>query len=541
MADSIIVDSTGKPFKKAELSNAIASASMTGVRNIWGFGSEANYITPARLGSILRDAAEGNIAAYLTLAEEMEEKDLHYSSVLGTRKRAISGLPIVVEAASDESKDVQIADAVRDMVRMPEFLDARDELLDAIGKGFSVVELNWDTTAKPWRPQNRRVVKQDEWDEEEGYIWRDPRFFTFDKETGRKLRLLDEENSYDGMPLTRYPYRFMVHKPRLKCGLPIRGGLARLVAIGFMCKSYSITDWMAFAEVFGMPLRVGRYGSGATEDDIATLVSAVANIGTDAAAVIPDSMRIDFEQAGNTSGGDVLFKNLAEFWDKQISKAVLGQTASSEGTPGQLGNNEAQDEVRADILESDAKQLDNTINRDLVKAFVDLNFGPQENYPRVIHQIIEPEDIKALVEAIDTLLPYGLQVEESFMRDKLGIPDPAKGAVLLRPVQPQQPPVPQAMNHQHHNCQHCQPLHTARNRESQPDIIDSLGAEALQDWQQQMNPLLEPIRELLDASETAEEFAQGLAEIMEEMDDTALVKALADRLFKSYGIGSAQD
>ena len=69
---------------------------------------------------------------------------------------------------------------------------------------------------------------------------------------------------------------------------------------------------MGFADLFGMPIRVGRYGPGASKDDIATLMSAVANLGSDAAAVIPDSMRIDFTQAANVTGAGDFFKGLAE-------------------------------------------------------------------------------------------------------------------------------------------------------------------------------------------------------------------------------------
>jgi len=50
----------------------------------------------------------------------------------------------------------------------------------------------------------------------------------------------------------------------LKSGLPIRGGVARLVAVSIMCKVFGLKDWMRFAELFGMPLRISRYGPGAT-------------------------------------------------------------------------------------------------------------------------------------------------------------------------------------------------------------------------------------------------------------------------------------
>src|SRR5208337_4868486 len=86
-----------------------------------------------------------------------------------------------------------------------------------------------------------------------------------------------------------YPFKFVTHIARAKAGLPIRGGLARAAGWSYLFKSYALKDWAAFAEVYGQPLRVGKYGPGATEEDKHALLSAVAHIGTDAAAIIPDS------------------------------------------------------------------------------------------------------------------------------------------------------------------------------------------------------------------------------------------------------------
>ena len=89
---------------------------------------------------------------------------------------------------------------------------------------------------------------------------------------------------------------------------------------------------------------------------------------------------------------------------------------------------------------SDARQLENTINRDLVRPFIELNFGPQENYPRFMIPVKEPEDIGALANALDKLVPMGLEAEASVIRDKLGLPDPEDDAELL-----EKPPAPAPM------------------------------------------------------------------------------------------------
>ncbi len=417
MADEIrLYGPDGRPVRKRDLTREAGAPTLTGVRQLWRGESIASGLTPQRLAAILRTAADtdGHQRDYLTLAEEMEERDPHYAAVLGVRKRAVSGLEPTVEAASDDAGDVELADAVRELVRAPAFGTLLDDCLDALGKGFAAVEIIWDRSTSEWRPER--------------YEWRDPRFFVFDYEDGRTLRLLDEADSFRGIALA--PCKWIVHVPRLKSGLPLRGGLARLVAIAYMVKSYTVTDWTAFAEVFGMPLRLGRYGERATEADIEKLVGAVANLSTDAAAVLHESMRIEFVEPGNRTGGADLFEKLAMYLDKQVSKAVLGQTMTADDGSSQ-SQAKVHDEVRGDILRSDARQLADTLNRDLVRPFIDLNRGPQDRYPRLALPVNDMEDIRTLAEALEKLVPLGLGVEASVIRDKLGLPDPEDGAELL--------------------------------------------------------------------------------------------------------------
>ena len=373
-------------------------------------------LTPDRLAAILRAADRGDTQNYLTLAEEMEERDAHYAAVLGVRKRAVSALAPQVEAASDAADDAAIADALREVVGGPEFPALVEDCLDALGKGFAAVEIIWRRGAR-WTPER--------------YEWRDPRWFRWDIEDGRTLRLLDEEDGYRGVPLA--PAKWIVHAPRLRSGLPARGGLARTAAAAYLIKAYALTDWTAFAEVYGMPLRLGRYGPGATEDDIETLIGAVANLGTDAAAVMPDSMRVEFQQASSGAGrGAEVFRDLAQYVDSQVSKAVLGQTMTTDE-----GSSRAQavvhDAVRGDILRADARQLAATLERDLVTPFTRLNFGAEVALPRLTLPVVEPEDTEALTRALERLVPLGLPVQASVVRDRLGLPDPQEGAAVLRP------------------------------------------------------------------------------------------------------------
>ena len=106
MARSTIVDQFGRPIEYDQLTQEVAAPRLTGVRQVW-HQSVASGLTPGRLASLLQAAAEGDARDYLTLAEEMEERDLHYASVLGTRKLALAGLNIRVEAATDDKEDMR--------------------------------------------------------------------------------------------------------------------------------------------------------------------------------------------------------------------------------------------------------------------------------------------------------------------------------------------------------------------------------------------------------------------------------------------------
>jgi phage gp29-like protein len=226
------------------------------------------------------------------MAEELEERDLHYSSVLRTRKLTVAGIEPSVEAASDDARDVDIADAVRNLITQPQIPELLFDLLDGLGKGVSVCEILWDTSSQFWQPRD--------------YEWVDPRFLKPDRDTLRNFHLLTDASPIDGEPLS--PGKYVVHQPRLKSGLPLRNGLARLVAVMYMLKSYTVRDWWAFAEKFGIPVVVGKYGNNASPEQIQTMLDAIASLASDAGCAIPDSMKLEMQETASRNNGGALLK-----------------------------------------------------------------------------------------------------------------------------------------------------------------------------------------------------------------------------------------
>lgn len=518
----MLYDHAGRPVKTSELRQELAAPGLTGVRNVWGWQA-APSLTPERLGRILAAASDGDMQVYLTLAEEMEERDLHYRCELSKRKLAVTGLPVTVESASDDERDVELTDAVRELVRRPGFRGLLGDLLDALGKGFSVCEIIWQRGQR-WLPKQ--------------YIWRDPRFFVFDRESGRRLRLLDDAAGYEGVELA--PYKFIAHLPHLKCGLPIRGGIARVAAWAWMCKNFTVKDWMAFAEVYGMPLRLGKYQPGADARDIAILKSAVANLGSDAAAVIPESMLIEFIETTKNGGGQELYLKLADWLDTQVTRGILGQNATTQGTPGRLGNDQAMAEVREDIRDDDALQLAETINRDLVEPYIDLNFGPQDKYPQVVIKAVEQENLALLAEALAKLVPLGLKVEQSEIRDKFGLSEPAGDAEVLVPAAVSAPPVTEAPKSE---AQQADKANRATN--SALTVATATIPEALFTSSRDRAALatlgvVVAAERLLSEVDNLEEFRSRLIELFAESDPKGLAEVLAQQELLGNLVGRAE-
>lgn len=409
----------GRPIDRTLLAKEVAAPTVMGVRATH-HEAVASGLKPERLAHVLRQAQLGNARDYLTLAEEMEERYLHYASQVQTRRLAIESVTPAVE--SPKGMDARITDAVHELLDDAGLLDTIGELTDGIAKGYAVVEPVWEYQRKLLRPVEFKP--------------RDQRFFQFDRVSLRELRLA-RDGSLDGDPIEKPT--FIVHMPRSKSGIPIRRGFARAACWAFMLQSFALKDWAAFAEIYGVPFRVGKYHPGASEGDKRALLRAVASIANDAAAIIPQGMEIEFVEAEGAKG-EAVFGGLLEYLDKQVSKLVVGQTMTADDGAS-MAQAEVHNKVRIDIMQADCRQLANTLNRDLIPWFVAINFGPQDAYPRLTLPVPEPEDLKELTEGVARLLPYGLKVGQSQMREKLGLSAPEEGDELLGIGKGEAPPL----------------------------------------------------------------------------------------------------
>ncbi|MEM8725390.1 MAG: DUF935 family protein, partial [Pseudomonadota bacterium] len=387
--------------------------------------------------------------------------------------------------------------------------------------------------------------------------WRDPRHFEFDKVEGTELLLRGGEDGYSE-PSSLPAGKFITHKHPSKSGLPIRSGLARIAAWGYMFKNFAIKDWVTFLESYGHPLRIGKYGPNESEENKDILHRALLNLGSDAAAAFPETMEIDFiDRKAGTAPND-LWRSKAEYIDDQLSKAVLGQTNTTDAKAGGLGSGQADvhNEVRGDIEDFDAMMAAGTLNRDLVPPFVMFNHGPRKKYPRIKIGRPDEVDIKVEIESAEKLSEMGVSIDGEEMRDRAGLPAAKSPETALQKKgaqnavegdqgsDPAKKPAKGLLDPLKSRSGGNSDEDPALNSSEQPgtvdgDVIDATVDELLDDWETQVDPLFAAVDGLIEEVSDLSELQARLSQAIGGMDTSQFEQLLAQGGFAARIAGQA--
>ena len=383
-------------------------------------------LTPSKLASILDQAEQGDLLAQFDLYEDMEEKDGHIAAELGKRRRALLVDWSVVPPDNPTPAEKRNAELLAELVgEIADFEDVLFDVTDAIGKGFSCCEIEWHKPGKYWVPKT--------------ITHRPQSWFTVHRGYRQQLRLRSN-TTVDGIvgePLQTFGWITHVHKA--KSGYLERTAMFRQLVWPYLFKNYSVGDLAEFLEIYGIPVRIGKYPSGASEKEKMTLLRALVGIGHNAAGIIPAGMELDFLDAA--TGDPKAFELMLNWCERTQSKVILGGTLTS-GADGKSSTNalgNVHNEVRKDLRDSDIRQVGSTITRDLLYPLALLNgLAPDgmRRCPVFRLDVGETEDMAAYAEALPKLVDIGVQIPVQWAQEKLGIPQPEDGEPVLQATSP---------------------------------------------------------------------------------------------------------
>lgn len=190
---------------------------------------------------------------------------------------------------------------------------------------------------------------------------------------------------------------------------------------------------MEFLEIYGMPIRIGKYPSGATKEEKMTLQRAVMLIGRNAGGTIPNGMSIDFESAAD--GDTANHMNMIKYFEQIQSKVIVGGTLISQAdgkssTNAQSKTHEIQFET---LIKSDAKQLARSITDNLIDYLMRLNYPniPKDRYPEFYFDTSDTEDLESFSSSIERLVNVGMKIPVAWVSEKTGIPQPVDDEPVL--------------------------------------------------------------------------------------------------------------
>lgn len=504
----MIIDVNGNPIKSRELTEPQTSKLAQLHREFASHPSRG--LTPAKLARILEGAEQGDSRAQHELFLDMEEKDAHIFSEMSKRKRALLTVDWdIVPPRNASAAERKLAGYAKELLQdIPNFEDVILDALDGIGHGYSCQEIEWEMIGKEWLPKEINHRPQ---------TW-----FQTDRDTRTEIRLRDM--SLDGQALQ--PFGWITHVHKAKSGYLARAGLHRVLSWPYLFKNYSVGDLAEFLEIYGLPLRLGKYQAGASDEEKSTLLRAVMSIGHDAAGIIPEGMEIEFTEAAQ--GQSDPYMAMINWAEKSQSKAILGGTLTSQAdgksSTNALGN--VHNEVRHDLMVSDAIQLAGTLTRDLVYPLLALNKGgvdDRRRLPRFKFMFDDSEDLGVLAEALPKLVGVGMRIPVAWAHERAGIPEAEEGAEVLgvsKPATSQGALKFAAL--------------TASAGDAFPDqtaldaMIESIAPDVLQG---QAVAALKPVLEMIAASADYAEVHAALVELFPDMGTAQLEETLARAMF----------
>ena len=468
------------------------------------------YVGPLLLttDSVLRARAGGNLALY-----EQVYSDPQVKSVFGQRQLAVIQCNWRVEPASEDAVDVRAAKWLEQELGRIAWDDITTKMLFGVFYGYSVAEIIYEPFERTIRIAKIKV--------------RNRRRFRFDEDA--QLRLLTPTEMLYGVP-AEAPYFWHFATGADNDDEPYGQGLAHWLYWPALFKRQGLKFWLRFLDKFGSPTAIGRYDPQSTgPEERSRLLAAAAAVQSDAGLIIPKNMELELMEAARSGTAD--YAKLQETMDSTMAKVTLGQTASSQGTPGRLGNDELQGDVRRDLIKADADLVCESFNLGPVRWLTAWNF-PQARPPRVYREVEEPENLEARAKRDETLARMGFKPSLTYVRQTYG------GEWVEAPRTPVRSPTSQTAGQVDEDA-----ATSFASPETKPDVgiartmvaqahldkaMDALPADVVTDA---LDPVLAPVIRALADGQSPEDAYEQLIDAAPKMNDAQLQEMLARCIF----------
>ena len=282
------------------------------------------------------------------------KNDAHIWSCIQSRKSGLLSLDFKLFANGGKDSVVKEIEYILNRLDLNRI---EREILEAPLFGYQPMEIIWEVK----KGKRNLIVPVD-------FIAKPQEWFFFDGE--RKLRY-KKQGVPDGVEVPEHKIINVVYEGSYFN--PYGNALLQKCYWPVVFKNGSLKFWVNFTEKFGMPILMGHYGRGGSQEDADKLADALAALIEDSVIVAPEDINLELHEAGKSSSS-ALYRDLIKFCNAEISKAILSQTLTTELDMGSYAAAQTHFKIRKEVILSDIRLVESTMNK-LIKAIVDLNFG----------------------------------------------------------------------------------------------------------------------------------------------------------------------
>ncbi len=379
---------------------------------------------------------------------------------------------------------------------------------EACPYGYSVLEANYKIDENNRFTLAEIMVKPLEW---------------FEPKNNGELIFRKPQSSAEVNVFKTYPLKFFLTRRKPSYKQPYGEALLTKLYWIWYFKTSSTKFWVKFLERFGSPLLIGKVGGqNRKQQDIDAMTSALLNAHAQSILSIPAEDEVTTVGTNFSGAGASAFEAFDKVMVRRVQKVVLGQTMTSENDGGgskALGV--VHNEVRMDKRNSDLRMISPTV-QELIDALCILNGfdkhtiilgGEQDLNVKVVERDLKLKDL-------------GVQFNDKYIIETYGIkPEHFKVGVAsdITPIQ------------QFNALPHKAFSFAATTRKLSPEQQE---VEELTDAQRNIELLSNTqVNELLQKSETPEELAFHLMQLMPEANQSQFTANLERALYAGDVLG----
>src|SRR5574344_2572270 len=304
--------------------------------------------------------------------------DPHVFACVQSRKAGVLSLEWELNRGVDKDKNAELVEKLLKKLNLNKIIN---DVLDAALFGFTPIEVIWGKVGNYILPVELKA--------------KPPEWFCFDDENQLKFRTKEH---YYGEELP--PKKFLCPQSNPSYENPYGERTLSRLFWPVTFKKGGLKFWVIFTEKYGVPNLVGKHPRGASKEETDKLADLLEDMVQDAVAVIPDDSSVEIQEANKSSSAEI-FEKLIDKMNAEISKAILGQTLTTEiGANGSYAASNTHFAVRQDIIDSDRKLVEKTINQ-LIQWICDINFANQD-VP--VFEMYQEEDVDLTLAQRDKII-----------------------------------------------------------------------------------------------------------------------------------------